>query len=157
MSELNEIHSIYERLLEVRALEEKALSEAKAFGEAARKLEESLGDMFSAYGLQELSMKDGKKVSLKTDYYGTVSDEKMSLVREFLTNKKSEGILKPKKLSVKEEDLAQLPTELRSKVKYEIHHSTLKAFLKELDNAGELTGEVRDLFAVYQKNSVVLK
>lgn len=157
MSELQQINELYNSLVEVRQLEAKAKADIEAFSASAKRLEGAIGELFNLYGLNELTMADGKKVTLKTNYYGTVSQERIAQVRQFLQDTDSLAILKPKKLKVDGEDIERLPADLRNKVQHEIHASTLKAFLKELDEKGSLTKEVRDLFAVHQINSVVLK
>lgn len=157
MSELKQIHDLYAHLIDVREMKEKAQAVADEYAKIAAEHEKSLGDLFSAYGLTSLKMEDGKTVTLKTDYYGTVSEEKIGLIREFLERSGNAGILKPKNLTISEKDIEELPANLRSRVAYAIHAQTLKSTLKEMDEAGQLTPEVRDLFAVHQINKVVLK
>lgn len=157
MSELNEISQLYARLKEVRELEKDALEQAKSFTQAAQRLEESIGEMFSAYGIAELTMDDGVKVALKTSYYGTVKQENIEQIRAMLERLGSADLLKPKKMSISEKDISSLPEDLKAKVTYEIHAQTLKAYLKELDGRGELTQEVRDMFAVHQINTIATR
>ncbi len=157
MSELQQVHDLYAHLKNMRELQAEAQKAADEYAKIAGEHERALGDLFSAYGLTSLKMDDGKTVSLKVDYYGTVSQEKIDLVRQYLTEAGSLGILKPKNLKISDEDLSDLPANLRSRVTHEIHAQTLKAYLKELDERDALTPDVRDLFAVHQVNKVVLK
>lgn len=157
MSELKEISALYANLKQVRELEARALETAKSYTDAAAKLEEAIGEMFSAYGLSELKMEDGVSVSIKTSYYGSVKADAIEKIRAFLEEMGTSDLLKPKKMSINEKDIDALPEDLKNKVSYEINAQTLKAYLKELDGKGQLTQEVRDLFAVHQKNTVVLK
>jgi hypothetical protein len=157
MSDLNRINELYQALAEA----ETRLQDAQAAAEAAQRdynrLAVDLGDTLAACGMTELKMQDGRELGLKTIYFGSAAQERMPQIREFLAIRGSEGMVKPKKITLGDLDPASLPPELADKVEYEINTNTLKAFLAELHKQGELTPEVQDLFKVHMEYKVILK
>lgn len=153
---MDQINSLYQALSEAK----KELDSAQAVLDQKQdnfgRLSKDLGDILHTQGLSQVKMADGRELGLETTYYGSAPQDRIPGIRSYLQAINNVGILKPKKLSIKEEDIASLPVELQPKVEYEINTNTLKAFLKEQAKKGELDQSAYELFGVYTVNKVIL-
>lgn len=154
---IEQIKDLYEAIKRADARLSAATEELEQSKKDYDRLSKDLGDLLHLNDLSEVQMTDGKKLGLKVTYFGSAAQDRIAKIREYLKRQNNEGILKPKKLNVKPEDVENLPEELKSKVEYEISTNTLKAFLAELGKKNQIDSEVIELFAVYQENKVVLQ
>lgn len=82
-------------------------------------------------GLRELRMADGRTLSIKPEYFGSVAQTRMPAAVQWLEARNMDGIVK-KEITVSPEyidDLAGAGIDFA--VKQTIHPSTLRAFVKE--------------------------
>lgn len=154
---LQEVSALYTSLSQAALELEQAQDEAKQKQQVYDRLTKDLADMLTSIGLTEMKMADGKMVKLKTDYFCSAAQDRMEDILSYLAHTGQSGLAKPKKLGISESDIGLLPASLLDKVQYEINTNTLKSHVRELAENGQLTEQVRTLFAVHQVNSVVLK
>lgn len=137
------------------ALQETEAEEAKALEDTQAKIkdiaEKRLPTLLEAVGLTELRLNDGKKVTIKTDYYASPRDGAFAWLRE-----RNMGAVIKEVVSVPstmKERLHELG--IGFEVKESIHPSTLKALVKEQIEAGNEFPQ--ELFGVHIADKVVVK
>ena len=116
--------------------------------------ERQLPDLLQNVGLKELSLVGGRKVSIKTDYFASIP-KGSAATYAWLRERNMGGIIKTE-IQVDKSHLRQLAA---ASIPYEtnesVHHSTLRAFVKEQFEAGnELPSE---LFKVHTVERAVIK
>lgn len=157
MSDLQRINALYSALSQAEASVQNAQQQLEQAQDVYNRLREDLGDLFHASGLSAITMADGKSLTLETLYFGSISQERMESIRDYLARQGSEGMIKPKKINITGIDIKYLPPELQNQVEFDIHSSTLKSFIKELALNNKLDSEARELFKVHQENRIVIK
>lgn len=153
---MDQINSLYQALSVAKDELEKAQAILDQKQDNFSRLSKDLGDILHTQGLSQIKMADGRELGLETTYFGSAPQDRIPGIRAYLQMINNLGILKPKKLPIKAEELDSLPPEMRDKVEYEINTNTLKAFLKELAKKGELDQTAHELFGVYTVNKVIL-
>lgn len=154
---LKEVSELYTSLSQAAVDLEAAQQVVKLKQDTYDRLSADLADMLTSVGMSEMKMADGKTIKLKTDYFCSAAQERMQSILEYLNATGQRGLAKIKKLSISEGDVHWLPENLLDRVAYEINTNTLKSHIRELAENGQLTDEVRTLFAVHQVNKVELK
>lgn len=116
-----------------RALE--LFDEAGILAKRIKELEErQIPDLLLAIGLTEIKLTSGETIKLKTEYFGSVSQERMPQAMAWLESRNMQGIAK-KQIIIEDFDEAIekfLEEEgIKHIVKTSIHAATLKAFVRE--------------------------
>lgn len=117
----------------------------------------AMGEIMSNNGMTKLETVDGRTIHLKTTVYGSTSTERMFAIRDFLAERNQEEMIKPDKLPLQPEDIPLLPDELQDRVIYGINTNTLKAYLRELYEAGELDERATEIFKAHVEHKITLK
>lgn len=136
-------------------LQEQEADQAKALEETQAKIkdiaEKRLPTLLEAVGLTELRLNDGKKVTIKTDYYASPK----AGAYEWLRQHNMGAVIKETVVvdSSSKERLKEAGIGFESKEA--IHPSTLKALVKEQIEAGNEFPQ--ELFGVHIADKVVVK
>lgn len=139
--DLTELATLYQSLISAETTVLSAEMELDAARNTFTKLQQHLGDMLAATGLSTLTMADGKKIGLVTKYYGSSSQATIDAQKAWLDARGDGAIVK----------------DVFERKKYEINKNSLNAYLRNLAKTEGLDDEVRDLFNVYQVNTVVIE
>ena len=117
--------------------------------------EQKLPDLLNGVGLSELTAHDGRKITLKTDYYASISKARAAEAFDWLRARNMAGVIKEEVTvppAAREQLTARLiPFETRES----IHPSTLRALVKEQLEADP--NFPRELFGVHVVDKVVVK
>lgn len=168
MSDLTRIIKLAELLVqqqkEVKESEER-LKSAKAA--AMRTEREDLPTLMAEIGLAEITLSDGSKVIIKEDCDAKLTEATRERALAWLASNNYGGLIKTsvslifprgaRELAVKVRDelCGQYANDAAVDMKEDVHHSTLKAFVKERMASGEQVP--MDLFNVYPYSKAVIK
>lgn len=161
------IHQIHNLLEKKEDLEQKISEQEKLIKkdkELLRELTENLiPDLMNEMGLSEFKTKDGKTVSIEKFYSASISKDRFETASEWLRETNNDGIIKHEILVPvgRETELLEKVTAILSEAgvgfenKESVHHSTLRAFVKErIENGQPLP---LDLFGVHIGTRVKVK
>ena len=122
------------------AIKEQA-DELKRVQETARVLrEETIPSAMQELGLSELKLDTGEKLTIKQDVYASIPVAHRELVFDWLEKHDFDGLIKTTVISQFGRGELEAANEMRDKLraqgldaitKREVHHSTMKAFLRE--------------------------
>jgi hypothetical protein len=117
--------------------------------------ERALPDLMAELGLTELTLRDGRKISTKVDYFASIPKNRMDAAVEWLKAHNMAGIVK-ETLIIEADYKEQLISAcVPFAADCKIHPSTLKAFVKERIEAGAPLP--RETFGVHTVNKAVVK
>lgn len=151
MSDLKEITALAERQLDLEHLIEEAEESLKSLKEQHRAVSENdLPEAMEEAGMMEFKLKDGRKVTVNRKYHASIPKAHQSQAFRWLREHGHDGIIKRDitlKFGKGDDELARkirdlLSDELGDETvgiadKEHVHHSTLRAFVREQIEAGE--------------------
>lgn len=165
MTDLERIVSLAEELVaqqkEVDEINEK-LKSAKAH--ALRLEREDLPTLMAEVGLSEITLTDGSKVQIKEDLDAKITDKTRNDALRWLLDNGFGGLIKTNVSLAFGRGDHDTAAEVRDRLaqeydgvelKEDVHHSTLKAFIRERMAAGDSIP--MDLFNVYPYNKAIIK
>jgi hypothetical protein len=126
-------------------------------------LTEKLPDLMLSVGMQEFKLLDGSKMTLGKFYDAKLVNKERCF--QFLRDSGNDGIIKTKitadfgkgeEAEAKRAEKALDEAEIPYSSKPDIHHMTLKSFVKEACE-GNIEGFSREDFGVYEGNIVTIK
>lgn len=156
---LETLIQLYTQLKQTEAAVDTAAQSLKTvqerFDDLSRRL---IPAVMASLGLTEIRMADGRVLSIKTDYFGSVAQERMPAAVTWLIAHQMDGIIKsdlvvpfaPGRLDALH--TAGIPAGL----KHTIHSSTLKAFVRERLEAPDHETFPKELFAASAVDRAVL-
>jgi hypothetical protein len=125
----------------------------------------TLPEAMLAINLKSITHESGRKLSVKTFYQAKISDQNKAACFSWLTDSGNESIIKTDVVAkfgkgeteqAKEAQEALEALGVISTAKTAVHHSTLKAFVKEQIESGNADFP-QDLFGVYIGNKIEIK
>jgi hypothetical protein len=156
---LQTLFDLYSALREVSDLTNNLEAQLKAAKERRDQLEVShIPQLMSDLGINEITMRDGRTISIKPQYFGSVAQTRMAQAVQWLEARSMDGIV-DRKLEVTDWDAALLTLlaerQIDHSVKQSIHPSRLRAFVKERIEAND-PDFPRELFAASVVNRAVI-
>lgn len=165
--QLEVIVSLAERQLE---LEQSIIDQEEALKETKDQLrqvsERDLPDAMDEAGVEEFTLKDGRKVTVKVDYYASIPKAHQPAAFNWLRERGHDGIIKRNitaKFGKGQDSLAQrIATLIRENAegipvddKQSVHFQTLRAFVREQMEQGVEIPE--DIFGIHVRNVAKVK
>lgn len=163
--ELTRIVSLAELLVQQQSEVDRLDAQLKEAKQRLMRTErEDLPDLMSEAGLTEIQLEDGSRVTIKEEVDAKITDKTRSQALKWLLDNGFGGLIKTQvELAFGRGD-HDTATAVRDRLaadydgvelKEEVHHSTLKAFVKERMAAGDKIP--MDLFNVYPYNKAIIK
>lgn len=169
MSDLKQITALAERQLDLEALIEEAEENLKSLKEQHRAVSENdLPEAMEEAGMLEFKLSDGRKITIVTKYYASIPNDRIADAFRWLRERGHDGIIK-RDITVQfgkgdDELAAKYAKWLRDRLgdkpvtikdKEHVHHSTLRAFVREQIEEGE--DIPMDSFGVFIRNVAEIK
>lgn len=165
MMDLTRIVSLAELLVEQQSEVDQLDAKLKEAKQRLQRTErEDLPDLMAEAGLTEIKLEDGSRVTIKEEVDAKITDKTRPQALKWLLENGFGGLIKTQvalAFGRGDHDAAttvrdQLSEEYDGvELKEEVHHSTLKAFVKERMAAGDKIP--MDLFNVYPYNKAIIK
>ena len=169
MSDLKTISALADRQLKLEGEVSKLEDELKKKKEALTAIAENdLPEAMEAAGVSEFVLSDGSKVTTKTNYYANISDERSKDALRWLIQKGFGAIIrrdvsvqlgKGENKTAKEifRFIKKAAPDAKPEDKAWVHHATLRAFVKERMEAGEMDDKAMKLFGVHSVVRATIK
>lgn len=165
--QLDVIVALAEQQLDYEARVIELEEELKETKDKLRQISErDLPDAMDEAGVEDFTLKDGRKVTVKIEYYASIPKHQQPLAFSWLRERGHDGIIKRNvtaKFGKGQDALAQRIVELiRENAegtpvddKQSVHHQTLKAFVREQMEQG--VDIPQDVFGIHIRNVARVK
>lgn len=154
---LGQIMALAKKMEELHLLQQEKCKELEALTEEGKQIQEvALPDLMMEIGLTELTLNSGRKITIKREYFPSISKDRWEKAKKWLEEHKMDSIIKAHCIVDEKYRMQLAMSNLPFELKEGIHPQTLKALVKEqceLPNSDF----PRDIFGVFEKTSALVR